>query len=194
MTKAELVALVASTLVVGKPVTQDMVDTLTAAVGPKSKGAAAYNIADITKVENGKTVANLDTVAKVWLPATADFFYEEKEANRQKPELNNLKTHSKAREKLGKEHVKLKKRAKDVIWNGTVLGDYITKEESSDLLASVPKVRYDRVVPYGQEKAGSIKGDPAVVAFEEKCGKLEGKGKTKADPKDAEAKPNTPKA
>jgi len=173
MTKKELVAVLTAALtpLIGKPFTKEAMDSLIAEVGPKAGGGATrLNLDEITKVENGKTVAIFDTVAKVWLPATPEFFYEDKKSPN--PKLNGLKNHSKAREKVTKEHVKHTKMAKDLVWKGSVENDILPKDVCKKVLSSVPAIDYSRIVPMGQPNQGTVKTTEAIKNFEAQIAKL----------------------
>jgi len=176
MTKKELVLAMTAALtpMIGKPFTKEHMDSIIAEFGPKAGGGfAKINVDEITKVENGKTVAIFDTVAKVWLPATEEYFYEDKKNPDAK--LNGLKNHSKAREKCTKEHVKYTKKAKDIVWEGSVDNDYLNKDECKKLLSAVPAINYARIIPMGQENQGTLKADPKAAEFTKMCMALEEK-------------------
>ena len=188
MTKKELVALIATTLatsltpLVGKPFTKENMDAVIAnaqeTFGPKAGGGfKKIDIEEIIKVENGKTVKIFDTVASVWLPATSEFFYEDKKNPNAK--LNGLKNHSKAREKVTKENVKHQKMAKDLVWVGSVENDILTKEQCTQVLKSVPKIDYKRI-----KEDGSVTSNTEIAKFESTVTELKGK----VDAKIAEAK------
>jgi hypothetical protein len=188
MTKKELVGIITGALtpLVGKPLTQEVVDNLVAKVGPKTGGGfAKRDIDGIIKVENGKTVQIFDTVAKVWLPATKEFFYEDKKTPN--PKLNGLKNHSKAREKITKEHVKHTKMAKDIVWKGTVENDILDKELCKQLLSSVPAIDYTRIQPDGK-----VKSTQEIAKFEAKAQELAGKIDASLKAKSADKSATTP--
>jgi hypothetical protein len=170
MTKKELVAVLTAALtpLVGKPFTKEAMDNIIAEVGPKSGGFSKINVDDIIKVENGKTVQIFDTVAKVWLPATKDFFYEEKK--NPNPKLNGLKNHSKAREKITKENVKHTKMAKDLVWKGSVENDVLDKNTCKNILEMVPAIDYSRTQP-----DGTVKSTQEIAKFEATIQELQGK-------------------
>jgi ABC-type Zn2+ transport system substrate-binding protein/surface adhesin len=179
MTKTQVAKLLVATLtpLVGKTLTKEAVEDLVAQVGPKSGGFTKRDISEIIKVDaNGKTIQIFDTVAKVWLPATPEFFYEDKK--NPNPKLNGLKNHSKAREKLTKEHVKHTKMAKDVVWKGTVENDVLDKAVAKQLLSSVPAIDYTRIQPNGE-----IKPTQEIAKFEAKLQELAGKIESALKPK-----------
>ena len=151
-----------------------MVAMLTEELGPKSGGFSKLNIDEIIKVKDGKTVEIFDTVAKVWLPATSEFFYVEKDEAKQNPKLNGLKNHSKAREKVTKENVRLVKLSKDVIWNGVVKAEILSKEDKLQVVNSIPKIDFTRIQPTG-ENAGKVKASPEVIKYEELLARMNGK-------------------
>jgi len=151
-----------------------MVAMLTEELGPKSGGFSKLDINSIIKVKDGKTVEIFDTVAKVWLPATSVFFYAEKDEAQQNPKLNGLKNHSKAREKVTKENVRLVKLSKDVIWNGVVKAEILSKEDKVQVVDSIPKIDFTRIQPTG-ENAGKVKASPEVIKYEELLARMNGK-------------------
>jgi len=167
MTKKAILEVITSVIpasMVGKPLTQETYDKLLGAFASKGGGFAKRNIDELIKVENGKTVAILDTVANVWLPATKEFFYEDK-SNKADPKLNGLKNHSKAREKLVKEIQGFKNTLKNLMWDGRVKAKKLSEEELNSLSIKLPKVNYERIVPFGQPNAGTIKPDADVEKY-----------------------------
>jgi hypothetical protein len=193
MTKKQIVETLDKVLVVGQPLTKEKKEEILALFAAKSRGGGKRNIEDIIKVENGKVVAILDTVANVWLPADEEHFY--KDLKNPDPKLNGLKNHSKAREKLTKEHQKLKNALKKLMWDGVVTSNKLSKDELNALAAKLPKIDYSRIVPFGQPNAGEIKPSKEVAEFEQLLAKLEAKvhpPKAEADDKPKatpEAKP-----
>jgi len=193
MTKKAVREKLDAALKVGETITQERkkeILDLFAAQGGAGRGK--QNVEDLIKVENGKTVAILDTVANVWLPADKDLFYEEKV--NPDPKMNGLKNHSKAREKLVKEHQKLKKHIKDLMWEGVIQTNALTREEINMLTEKLPKIDYSRIVPFGQPNAGEIKPSKEVEAFEALVEKAKAKIEAKKTTADENANKSAPKA
>jgi len=77
-------------------------DILTANLAPKS-GGMSVNLDEVTKTENGKVTQILCSVSGKWLPATKEYFYEEKAEGKG---INGLKRLSRQAESIRKQHIK----------------------------------------------------------------------------------------
>jgi len=79
-----------------------LVEALTEILKPKT-AAASVNLDDVTrKVDNGNITNIMCSVSGVFLPATADFFYEDKEGKG----INGLKRLSRQAEGIRKSHIR----------------------------------------------------------------------------------------
>ena len=79
-----------------------LIALLTITLAPKA-GGASVNIEDVTKSKDGKITEILCSVSGVFLPATKEFFYEDKAGKG----INGLKRLSRQAESIRKQHIKV---------------------------------------------------------------------------------------
>jgi hypothetical protein len=110
---------------------------LTENLAPKA-GGASVNIEDVTKSVNGKITEILCSVSGKFLPATVDFFYEDKGGKG----INGLKRLSRQAESIRKQHIKTLAATEKGIMSD-VLDGKLTPEQGKAKLAKASEVKPD---------------------------------------------------
>ena len=111
-----------------------LVAGLTDLLAPKS-GGATVNVADVYNEDEGTLLCS---VSGVWLPATAEYFYEDKS---EKSPFNGLRRLSRQAESIRKQHTKQIKASEAAIMNDVLDGELDAteaKEQIAELKASKP--------------------------------------------------------
>jgi len=106
-------------------------------LAPKA-GGATVNIEDVTKSKDGKITEIQCSVSGVFLPATADFFYEDKAGKG----INGLKRLSRQAESIRKSHIKVLAATEKAIM-ADVLDGAMTPEAGKAKLEKAKAVKPD---------------------------------------------------
>ena len=112
----------------------ELVAGLTALLAPKTGGATV----DVESVYNAEDEELLCSVSGVWLPATTEYFYEDKSG---KSPFNGLRRLSRQAESIRKTHIKTVKASEAAIMNDVLdghLDNEDAKEQIAELKASKP--------------------------------------------------------
>ena len=150
MKKVELVSTVVAALAVimdgkVKPAIQDEINAkLTDMLGPKTPGASV-NIEDVVKRDASGFITELQcAVAGVFLPATLEYFYEDKSGKSQFTDANGiaLRRLSRQAEGIRKVFIKTQTTSERAILEDALKG-VITQEEGQAKLAAIQGAKPD---------------------------------------------------
>ena len=112
-----------------------LIEGLTDLLEPKSGGATVV-VEDVYNEEEGLLQCS---VSGVWLPATLDFFYEDKSG---KSPFNGLRRLSRQAESVRKTFIKVNKTSEQAIMND-VLDEVITQAEGKEKIAAIKALTPD---------------------------------------------------
>lgn len=132
MTKQELYEKVTEELV-ALGAKQKFLDVIELYLKPKS-GGARVNLEEVVKRDDSGVITHIQcSLSGVWLPATAEYFYEDKS---EKGGIDGLKRLSRQAEGVRKKHIKLVSTSEKAILHD-VLSGAITNEDGQAKLAEL---------------------------------------------------------
>jgi len=101
-------------LAIGSTITKKLVAEVAQISEARAVKKAVVNLDEVRKVDKaGKATKIKCSASGVWLPATVDFFYEDKKGNK---DFGNLLRRSRQAEKIYKDFNKAVKEGKEKIW------------------------------------------------------------------------------
>jgi len=113
---------------------EELVNGLTDLLAPKTAGAKVK----VEDVFNEETNELLCSVSNVWLPATAEYFYEDKSGKG----INGLRRLSRQAESIRKAHAKTIRASEAAIMDD-VLNEVITNEDAKEKIAALKESKPD---------------------------------------------------
>lgn len=133
-TKKDILA-AALVICVAHKASEKLTAELTELLAPKSGGATIV-VEDVYNAEEGTLLCS---VSDVWLPATVDFFYEDKSG---KSPFNGLRRLSRQAESIRKTHTKVTKASEAAIMND-VLDGHVSIEDANPQIAELKASKPD---------------------------------------------------